>query len=73
MDGKVQGRGRLMQGFSTNKMEVYCGNWEGNFKKGRGLQVFNDGSIYYGEWLDNMRHGFGMMHYSKPRQDQFGY
>lgn len=37
LNGKAHGIGRLLLGLSSGKIEAYCGEWEDNFKKGRGF------------------------------------
>lgn len=49
--------------FSTKA--VYNGEWAGNDRHGRGIQVWPDGTRYDGEWLADCAHGRGCFRFGR--------
>jgi hypothetical protein len=41
---------------------TYLGEWEGDKRSGRGVQIFRSGEKYDGEWADGKRTGVGIMY-----------
>eukprot|EP00971_Amphidinium_carterae_P186131 3694804-Amphidinium_carterae.1 len=38
---------------------TYTGEWQGNVRHGRGVQVWPDGARYEGQWEEDKAHGHG--------------
>lgn len=57
-DKKSWGKHQLPDG------TYYKGNWDGEIRTGKGVQVYKDGSKYEGEWKDDKRNGSGKTFYS---------
>ena len=46
--------------------EKYVGEFVSGFPNGRGVYLYEDGSLYVGQWQNGMRHGQGIMTYKFP-------
>ena len=55
----------LTKSCDSSKFE---GQWRGNVKHGKGIQVFEDGAVYTGEWANGIRMGAGKMTNSHARR-----
>ena len=55
--------------FTSNKGDVYIGNYRLNKKHGKGRSLFNDGSKYEGNWSNNMFNGLGTFNW--PNGDKY--
>ena len=44
--------------------DVYDGEWEGDFRAGKGCISYSNGDMFDGEWLGGVRSGVGIYHYN---------
>ena len=45
--------------YTTDKGDIYVGEWKDNKRYGQGTNTWSDGEKYTGEWKDDQRHGQG--------------
>jgi len=51
---------KLSNTYTLSKlMEQYTGEWDGNSRHGKGINVMLDGGTYEGYWLNDKKNGFG--------------
>ncbi|OMJ65261.1 hypothetical protein SteCoe_38668 [Stentor coeruleus] len=59
-DNAIEKEKEKSKGLFDSKRDYYEGMLTGEYKEGKGIMHYQDGSTYKGDWKDNKRHGKGI-------------